>query len=113
MLAYSVKLYFCKPVKFKILPFQIQAFQPGIPLLPGKYLKDLNLGPKGQIYRDLSAILKFNLSPVFLSKILRSISSKNSAYQVRTQMLYIVLLFSACFISGPVSFAINTGFYRA
>jgi hypothetical protein len=35
----------------------------------------------GSICRDESAILKINLAPVFLSKILRSISSKNSAYQ--------------------------------
>jgi hypothetical protein len=38
----------------------------------------------GSICRDISAILKFNLAPVFPSKILRMISSKNSAYQARS-----------------------------
>jgi hypothetical protein len=33
------------------------------------------------ICRDISAIFKFNLGHIFLSKILRSISSKNFAYQ--------------------------------
>jgi hypothetical protein len=32
-------------------------------------------------YAKICAILKFNLAPVFVSKILRSISSKNSTYQ--------------------------------
>jgi hypothetical protein len=35
----------------------------------------------GSIFRNISAILKFTFAPVFLSKTLRSISSKNSAYQ--------------------------------
>jgi hypothetical protein len=39
------------------------------------------VGNPGSICRDISAILKFNLAPVFLRKILCSISSKNSAYQ--------------------------------
>jgi hypothetical protein len=34
----------------------------------------------GSMCRDISAILKFNLAPVFQSKTLRSISSKNYAY---------------------------------
>jgi hypothetical protein len=40
----------------------------------------------GSICRDISAILEINLAPVFLSKILRSISSKNSSYQARTHL---------------------------
>jgi hypothetical protein len=37
----------------------------------------------GSICRNISGILKINFAPVLLSKILRSISSKNSAYQAR------------------------------
>jgi hypothetical protein len=40
-----------------------------------------NLRGTGSISKDVSAILKFNPAPVFLRKILISISSKNSAYQ--------------------------------
>jgi hypothetical protein len=51
----------------------------------------------GSICKDVSTILKFNLAPVYLSKILRSISSENSAYQARhvTQFL-IQLIYSFC-----------------
>jgi hypothetical protein len=45
----------------------------------------LHISP-GSIYRDINAILKINPAPVFLSIILRSISSKNSAYQARADM---------------------------
>jgi hypothetical protein len=48
------------------------------------YVKNLSkLCESGSICRDIGTILKFNLAPVFLSKNLRSISSKNSAYQAR------------------------------
>ena len=43
-------------------------------------------GP-GSICRDISAIWKINLVSVFPSKILRWISSKNSAYQARAQVV--------------------------
>jgi hypothetical protein len=46
----------------------------------------------GSICRNISAILKFNLAPVFLSKILRSILSKNSAYQAWS--IYLIGSFS-------------------
>jgi hypothetical protein len=39
----------------------------------------------------MSAILKFNLAPVFRSIILRSISSKNSAYQTSCLLLFLQL----------------------
>ena len=41
----------------------------------------------GSICRDISVILKFNLALVFLRKILRSISNKNSEYQARCLIL--------------------------
>jgi hypothetical protein len=40
----------------------------------------------GSICRDISAILKFNLVPVFLSKILTLIPRKSCAYQARSQI---------------------------
>jgi hypothetical protein len=43
-------------------------------------LRSLHLNP-GSICRGINSIFKFNFAPVFLSKISRSISSKNSAYQ--------------------------------
>jgi hypothetical protein len=41
----------------------------------------LSIFGSGSICRDISAILKINLAPAFLSKIFRSISRKNSAYR--------------------------------
>jgi hypothetical protein len=44
-----------------------------------------NITTPGSIYRDISAILKINLAPVFLGRFLRLISSYNSAYQARAR----------------------------
>jgi hypothetical protein len=50
------------------------------------FQKKVKKESSGSISRDISAILKFNLAPVFLSKILTSVVNKNSEYQawVRT-----------------------------
>ncbi len=49
-------------------------------------LKSLHIDP-GFKCRAKRSIFKINPAPVFRSKILRSISSKNSAYQARTLVL--------------------------
>jgi hypothetical protein len=51
-----------------------------VSFIKGTPLNNLVKELSGFKCRDISVILKFNLAPVFLIEILRSISSKNSAY---------------------------------
>jgi hypothetical protein len=71
--------------------------------------KFLGVGPSVNIRRFISLIFKLNtIAPVFLSKIWRTISSKNCAYQARLQSDAILFYPFRALHIGKSSFQIHT-----